>query len=112
MLMPHQDQALLAAGRSLADGSNVDPEPIVRVLLPDASATWLLAARDPEQPDRVYGLLDPGDRPPELGWTSWRSIVAARGALGRVPVVDAEHRAVAPLSHYVRRAVAIGLVPD
>lgn len=59
-----------------------DAFPVVKLFTPDAQATWLLSALDPEDEDRAFGLCDLGLGQPELGWVSLRELSAVRGCMG------------------------------
>jgi len=66
------------------DGASPEPDflPVVKLLTPDAGATWLLTEIDPHDYDRAFGLCDLGLGTPELGYVSLRELAALRGPLG------------------------------
>jgi len=59
-------EQLIANGRMGIEHSEFDPQPVVKLFTPDAGATWLISECDPQEPDILYGLCDPG-----LGEPSW-----------------------------------------
>ena len=67
LITQEQHAQLLANGRRAMEQSDFDPMPVVKLFTPDASATWLLAEIDPQDPDRAFGLCDLGFGFPELG---------------------------------------------
>lgn len=88
LFTPDQHAALLANGRRTAAGADIDPHPVVKLFTPDANATWLLTEIDPYEPDRAFGLCDPGLGLPELGYVSLTELRALRGRLGLPVEVD------------------------
>ena len=50
----------LAEGHRTARGEETDLAPVIKLLTPDASATWLLTEVHPGEPDRAFGLCDLG----------------------------------------------------
>ncbi|WP_212598270.1 DUF2958 domain-containing protein [Sphingopyxis granuli] len=58
---------LIANGRLSIEHPEFDPKPVVKLFTPDAGATWLISECDPQEPDILYGLCDPGLGEPELG---------------------------------------------
>lgn len=73
---------LIANGRESIKHPDFDPKPVVKLFTPDASATWLISECDPQGPDILYGLCDPGFGTPELGTVSLAELEALRGNLG------------------------------
>ena len=104
LLTPAQRAALLANGRATAGGADLDAHPVVKLFTPDASATWLLTELDPDDPDRAFGLCDPGLGFPELGYVSMVELQDLRGALGLPVVAAADFVADRPLSAYAAAA--------
>ena len=69
----HQwDELRANQARALAD-PGFDPYPVVRLYQPDAAGVWLLTTLDPDG-DRVFGLCDPGNGKPDLGFVSLREL--------------------------------------
>lgn len=111
-LLTDEQLALLRAnGATMAQAdSDFDPRPVVKLFTPDAGATWLLAAIDPEDHDRAHGLCDLGLGCPEIGWVSLAEIKALRGHM-RLPVErDIHFRAEKRLSAYAQEARAAGRI--
>ena len=55
----------------LIDNWNLEGDalrPVVKILSPVGSATWLIASMNPRDEDTLYGLCDPGLGYPELGY--------------------------------------------
>lgn len=93
---------------ALADGH--DHEPVCKLFTPDANATWLLTECDPDEPDRLFGLCDPGLGCPELGFVSLAEIMEVRGALGLPVKRDITFVADKPLSAYAEEARIKGYI--
>jgi hypothetical protein len=110
-LLTAADRAqLLANGqRSLQDDTH-DPRPVVKLFTPDAGASWLLSELDPDDPDRAFGLCDPGLGSPELGYVSLCELTALRGRLGLPVERDRHFHPDKPLSVYAEEARAKGRI--
>ena len=70
------------------DGEWVDSggmEPVVKLFLPEGSATWLLVSKDPGS-DQVLGLCDLGFGFPELGYASLQELIELRSPRLGLPV--------------------------
>lgn len=103
---------LLAHGQARAAGQHIDPLPVVRLLTPDARATWLLAALDPADSDTAYGLIDLGIGMPDLGTVSLSALASIVGPRKQPVMRDRYFQAVRPLSEYVRLAQENGSITD
>lgn len=103
---------LLANGAARATGSDTDPLPVVRLLTPDAHATWLLAALDPADGDTAWGLIDLGIGMPELGTVKLSDLAGIVGPHQKPVMRDLYFRASRSLSEYVRLAQLDGSIPD
>ena len=101
---------LIANGRLSIEHPEFDPKPVVKLFTPDAGATWLISECDPQEPDILYGLCDPGLGEPELGTVSLAEIEALRGPLGLPVERDLYFEAKYPLSRYARMAIAAGVI--
>lgn len=99
-----QRALLLANGREFLQNKDFDPAPVVKLLTPDAGATWLLGAMDPKDGDLCFGLCDLGQGMPELGYVDLGEIAALRGRLGLPVERDLHFRAEKRLSAYARDA--------
>ena len=104
-----RDRMLENGHRSAADGDH-DPSPVVKLVTPDAGATWLLTELYPDDPDIAFGLCDLGLGFPELGVVSLAEIAAVRGVLGLPVERDLAFSADCPLSAYARTARAAGAI--
>ena len=112
LLTDEQRVQLLANGRARADDPTFDPLPVVRLFTPDAHATWLLAALDPDDGDTAYGLIDVGIGMPELGSIKLSDLATIVGPQ-RIPVRrDLHFHAVRPMWEYLRLAQANGSITD
>jgi len=95
--------------RFLADPA-FDPPPVVKLFTPDAGATWLLTAINPDNADLAFGLCDLGQGFPELGLVSLAELATVRGGLG-LPVEQDRHFAVTkPISECAREARRTGRI--
>jgi hypothetical protein len=110
LITPTQRAAMLENGRRLRDDDQHDPYPVVKLFTPDADATWLLAALDPDDHDHAFGLCDLGVGFPELGPVSLAEIAAVRGKLGLPVERDLYFRAMKPLSAYAASARGAGAI--
>lgn len=105
-----QRAQLLANGTRSAQGEEIDPRPVVKLFTPDAAATWLLTELDPQEPERAFGLCDPGLGSPELGFVSLAELASLRGRL-KLPIERDRHFiADRPLSAYAAAAQAAGRI--
>lgn len=85
-----------------------DHFPVVKLVTPDADATWLISEVDPDEPDRLFGLCDLGLGHPELGWVSLAEIKEIKGKLGLPVERDLHFTADKPISAYAAEARAKG----
>lgn len=100
-LLTVEDRVRLLA-QALADDR--DGPPIVKLFTPDGAATWLISEADPDDPDRLFGLCDPGLGYPELGWVSLAELSSVRGRLGLPVECDLHFVGDKPLSTYAEEA--------
>lgn len=105
-----QRALLLANGARTARGEDSDPHPVVKLFTPDAAGTWLLTEINPNEPDRAFGLCDPGLGSPELGFVSLAELAGLRGRLGLPIERDRHFVANRPLSAYAAAAQAVGRI--
>lgn len=103
---------MLTNGAARAAGQSIDPPPVVRLFTPDAYATRLLAALDPDDGDTAWGLIDLGIGMPELGSVKLSDLAGIVGPRQRPILRDKYFRASRPLSEYVRLAQRDGSIPD
>ena len=110
-----QRAELLANGIAARDaaraGLDFDPKPVVKLFTPHWYCRWLLSEIDPNF-DRAYGLCDPGDGRPYLGFVNLRDLedVHGHGKLKFPVVADPRFVAEKPLSAYADVAYARGLI--
>ena len=109
---PTPSAQLLANGRARAAGQTLDPLPVIRLFTPDAHATWLLVALDPEDGDTAYGLCDIGIGLPDLGTVRLSELGAILGPQARPIERDLYFVARRTLSKYTRLARINGSVID
>ena len=105
-----QRVVLLANGRESLQNPDFDPAPVVKLFTPDAGATWLLGAIDPEDGDLCFGLCDLGLGMPEIGWVSLNELATVRGGLDLPIERDLSFRAEKRLSAYARDARLAGRI--
>lgn len=114
VLITAADRAkLLENGRASANARNgsVDHVPVLKLFLPEGSATWLITEMDPENPDILFGLCDPGLGEPELGSVSLTELQSVRTKRFRLPIErDAHIRFDKPISAYARKARSAGQI--
>ena len=100
--------------RLLANGARpgADHVPVLKLFDPCGSATWLFTERDPGCADRLFGLCDPGQGCPELGYASLAELARARGRFGLPLERDRHFTACAPLSVYTAAARRAGRIVE
>lgn len=101
---------LLANGLRSWAQADFDPLPVVKLFTPDAGATWLLGAVDPENTDVAFGLCDLGVGFPELGCVRLSELACVRGMLGLPIEQDLQFRADRRLSAYAKVARMAGRI--
>ena len=108
-----QRAELLANGIAARDaaraGLDFDPKPVVKLFTPHACFRWLLSEIDPNF-DRAYGLCDPGDGRPYMGFIDLRDLEDVRGRIKFTVVADPRFVADKPLSAYADVAYVRGLI--
>jgi hypothetical protein len=72
--------------------------PVVKLLMPQSGAVWLLTELDPEDPDIAFGLCDLGMGCPELGYVSRAEIALAAEVTGLDVQRDERFVATKPIS--------------
>ena len=88
-----------------------DPIPVLKLFAPDGAGTWLIAAMDPEAPDRLFGLGQPSlARPPEVGVVSLAAMQHYRGRSGLGIERDRCFTGRFPLSVYTEAARRAGRI--
>lgn len=112
LITDEQRAQLLANGRARTEGQALDPLPVVRLFTPDAHATWLLAALDPEDGDTAYGLCDIGIGLPDLGTVRLSELASIVGPQKRPIERDLYFVAQRTLSEYTRLAQRNGSIID
>lgn len=112
LLTDAQRMQLLANGHVRARDPGFDPMPVVRLFTPDAHATWLLIALDPDDGDTAYGLMDVGIGMPELGYVRLSDLSSIVGPHERPVMRDLYFQATRTLSAYVRLAMDNGSIVD
>lgn len=96
--------ALITNGRRYKCDPDFDPAPLIKLFTPDAAATWLIAAAEPDDPDLLFGLCDLGVGFPELGSVLLSEIKSVRGRLGLRVERDLTFKAAMPISTYAKVA--------
>lgn len=85
---------------------------MVRLFTPDAHATWLLAALDPEDGDTGWGVCDVGIGMPELGTIKLSDLASIVGPRKQPVMRDRYFQALRPLSEYLRLMQENGGIVD
>ncbi|GGJ36162.1 transposase [Sphingopyxis bauzanensis] len=101
---------LLANGHRTAGGDHIDPQPVLKLFTPDASATWLLTEVDPDDEDLAFGLCDLGLGMPELGWVRLSEMAAFRSPRGLRIERDEHFTPDKPLSAFAADARSGGRI--
>ena len=86
--------------------SKMDFAPLAKLYTPLADSIWLLTEIDPRNPDRAFGLHDPGNGHAALSYVSLLEL-EYRFAQASVRW-DKEFHTNQPLSVYTRKAGAVG----
>ena len=98
---------LIANGREQEKAKGTKGEkdfyPVVKLFMPNTSATWLLTEIDPKHRDIAFGLCDLGLGFPELGSVSIRELLSAQ-VFGLGIERDRFFKADKPISEYARLA--------
>ena len=97
----HKDQLPLKGTRQERDF-----QPVCKLFLPWASATWLLTEMDDD--GLAFGLSDLGFGTPELGYVSMDEIYAVKGPGGLRVEQDLHWQAQHTLSQYAAEARSTG----
>ena len=87
-----------------------DPLPVVKLVTPNAGATWLLMEIDPDTREIAVGLCDPGIGCPEVGHVSRAELLELRGMLNLPSEQDLQFRATQRLSEYAKEARTAGRI--
>ena len=99
-----------AAREAARAGRDIDLMPVVKLVVRSHCKRWLLTAIDFIDSDRAYGLVDPGDGRPYLGFVSLKGLDNYRSDLGRPVERDLHFVADKPLSAYAEIAYTRGLI--
>jgi hypothetical protein len=100
----------IAARDAARAGLDLDPKPVVKLFTPHWCARWLLSEIDPNYGYRAYGLCNPGDGRPHLGFVNLRDLEDFHGKIKFTVVADPRFVADKPLSVYADVAYARGLI--
>lgn len=103
-------EKLLENGRKSAKNPDFDPEPVVKLFMPEGAATWLLTEIDPTSPDIAFGLCDSGMGCPELDSVSISELRCVRTRLGLPVERDLHFTAKKPISEYAKASSAAGRI--
>ncbi|GIT93342.1 single-stranded DNA endonuclease [Jannaschia pagri] len=110
LLTEGQRTKLIANFRANQQGlETLDPCPVVKIITPDANATWLLTEFDPCT-ELFFGLCDLGFGFPELGYVALADLETCRGALGLPVERDRWFKVTKPLSAYANEAARTGRI--
>lgn len=98
--------------RLVRNGSDLETDhvPVVKWFNPAGDATWLVAAIDPDDHTRAFGLADLGFGFLELGWIYVPELQGFRGRFGLGIERDLHFEGRAPLSAYARAASSEGYI--
>ena len=98
-----QRDVLHENARGNAEGKELDPFPVAKLILPGTRMVWLITELDPEDNDTAFGLCDLGFGEPELGYVSLSEITETAHQ-GFYVQQDSQFKATKPLSEYVSEA--------
>ena len=112
LITEDERRQLLDHGAARVAGQAIDPQPVVRLITPDAHATWLLASLSPPHGDTAYGLIDLGIGMPELGEIKLSDLASIVGPRQQPVMRDRYFRAARSLSEYTRLAQENGSIVD
>lgn len=98
----------------LRNGARPDADhvPVLKLFNPCGAGTWLFTELDPENPDLVFGLNDPGLGFPELGTSSLSEMAAVRLRFGLGIERDRCFTGRFPLSVYTEAARRAGHIVE
>ncbi|MGF1611291.1 MAG: DUF2958 domain-containing protein [Kiloniellales bacterium] len=98
--------------RLLENGRRPDEDhrPVAKFFDPCGAATWLITQMDPDEPDILFGLCDPGLGFPELGSVRLSELRSVRGRLGLGIERDLYFEARYLLSVYAEAARLAGTI--
>lgn len=89
-------------GEALQTEDDINFKPALKLFNPLGAGTWLLTELDED--GRLFGLCDPGQGTPELGYVALAELEAYRGPLGLGIERDKWFTADKPLSEYAEEA--------
>lgn len=89
---------------------SLDFAPVVKLFNPAGAGTWLLSEIDHEDHDRAFGLCDLGHGYPELGWVSFRELLAVKLPFGLKIERDRHFKGNKPISEYANDAREKGYI--
>ena len=101
---------LLANGRRSREEVDFDPEPVVRLYLPDGVAVWLFSEIDPRYPDHIFGISDMGEGVLEMCYLSLDELHAIRGKLGYPVERDLHFIPKMTINEYAEEARRVGRI--
>ncbi|KTQ95036.1 transposase [Aureimonas ureilytica] len=110
LLTKAQREKMLRNGVLSAVLTDQDPQPVVKLFMPDGGATWLLTELDRDDNDIAFGLCDLGMGCPELGSVRLSEIQSVRGRMGLPVERDLWFTADKPISEYAAAAHAAGRI--
>jgi hypothetical protein len=110
LLTRAQHKQLLKNGKEQREarmrGESIDFHPMVKLVTPDAQATWLLSELYPADHDVAFGLCDLGWGFPELGAVRISEPEEIRGLFDLPVEPDRSFTATKTISEYAREAHA------
>lgn len=101
---------LLVNGRRSREEAEFDPEPVVRLYLPDGVAVWLFSEIDPRHPDHIFGISDQGEGVLEMCYLSLAELHEIRGELGHPVERDLHFTAKMTINEYADEARRVGRI--
>lgn len=110
LVTDEQRELLITRARVGDTGKLLDLPPVAKLHTPSAGATWLIAAIDPHDHDRAWGLCDPGMGSPEFGWVSLAELDRLHDRFDVLVCRDQGFEAEASLRTYAVIAASLGVI--
>ena len=91
-----------------AEGESLDHNPVVKFFNPCGAGTWLISEMDEDE--IMFGLCDPGQGTPELGYQSFDEIESYRGPFCLGIERDMHWEASKTLTEYANESRKLGRI--
>ena len=103
LITAEQHRKLVDNGRKSAETGDDDHFPVVRLTTPHGWS-WIITEADPQDINKLFGLIDLGTNTPEVGHCELSQIENAKLPLGMRVERDTSFTGHKPLSIYMREA--------